>query len=186
LLASRVVRVAGPRIPRRVRAWRGIASRQEKTVKKKDKKETKEKKAQRHESIVRDWQPLFAAMKDVIDWALDIAVALSLDTPEDVESIEDVRACFHAWLEGRPCDMKLTDLLLTFGTILSAIELDLGIDSVDLLAPLRAILTAPSTLPHVMRFPGVERRTERTVVIRRCPGAQRSCGYDAAPTQFAA
>ena len=42
------------------------------------------------------------------------------------------------------CDVN--DLLSTFATILfAAIEIDLGIDSVELLAPLRALLNAPST-----------------------------------------
>jgi hypothetical protein len=102
---------------------------------------------------IHDWQPLFAAIKDVIDWALDIAVRLSRDFPDDVESIENVRLCFHAWLDGRPCEMELNDLLLTFAAILSAIEVDLGIRSTELLAPLRALVDAPSTLPRVLRLP---------------------------------
>jgi hypothetical protein len=127
------------------RARRGIASRKEDCVTKKN-----DKKIRRP---IHDWQPLFAAIKDVIDWALDIAVQLSRDFPDDVEAIENVRVCFHAWLAGRPCEMELNDLLLTFAAILSAIEVDLGMRSVELLAPLRALVDAPSTLPRVLRLP---------------------------------
>jgi hypothetical protein len=114
---------------------------------------------------IHDWQPLFAAIKDVIDWALDIAVQLSRDFPDDVESIEKVRLCFHAWLDGHPCEMDLNDLLLTFAAILSAIEVDLGIRSVEVLAPLRALVDAPSTLPRVLRLPGDG--APRSLVTRR-------------------
>ena len=124
--------------------------------------------------IVHDWQPLFAAIKDVIDWSLDIAAKLSRDYTEDLEAIEKVRTCFHAWLDGRPCEMDVSDLLLTFATILSAIEIDLGIESVELLAPLRALVTAPATLPRVLRLPGATRDEHATVVIRRFPGRRNA------------
>jgi hypothetical protein len=38
----------------------------------KDPKQKKDKKAKRSGGlVVHDWQPMFAAVKDVIDWALD-------------------------------------------------------------------------------------------------------------------
>jgi hypothetical protein len=127
-----------------------------------------EKNARRgRDSVVSDWQPMFRAIKDVIDWALDIAVKLSRDLPEDVEAIEKVRVCFHAWLDGKPSEMDVNDLLITFATILAAIEIDLGIDSADLLAPLRALVDEPSTLPRVLRMPGAAWNGPATVVIRR-------------------
>ena len=135
-----------------------------------DKKNDKKNRQRR----VHDWQPLFAAIKDVIDWSLDIAAKLSRHDPEDLEAIEKVRVCFHAWLDGRPCDMDVNDLLVTFATILSAIEIDLGIDSVELLAPLRALVDAPSTLPRVLRCPGATRDEQPTVVIRRFPGRRNA------------
>ena len=64
----------------------------------------------------------------------------------------------EAWLAGKPCEMDTNDLLITLATILAAIEVDLGIDSVELLTPLRTMLDAPSELPRVIRFPGVERQ----------------------------
>ena len=124
---------------------------------------------------VHDWQPLFAAIKDVIDWALDIAVQLSHDFPDDVESIEKVRLCFHAWLDGHPCEMDLNDLLLTFAAILSAIEVDLGIRSVEVLAPLRALVDAPSTLPRVLRLPSDG--SVRSLVSRRSRLRNASAGF---------
>jgi hypothetical protein len=146
------------------------------------KKKEKQKKAprSRNKIVVRDWKPLFAAVNDVIDWALDIAVKLSRDLPEEIESIEKVRVCFHAWLAGKPCEMDTNDLLITLGTILAAIEIDLGIDSVELLTPLRTMLDAPSELPRVLRFPGVERTHTQTVVIRRCPGARCASNHHVA------
>ena len=149
------------------------------------KKETK-KTSRGRDSIVHDWQPLFAAVKDVIDWALDIAVKLSRDYEEDIEAIEKVRVCFHAWLDGRPCEMEVNDLLLTFATILSAIEIDLGIESVELLAPLRALVTEPSTLPRVLRCPGATRDEQPTVVIRRFPGRRNASAAFAHLGQLAA
>jgi hypothetical protein len=153
-----MVRGAGTRLPADRRARRGIASRKEDCVTKKTDKKPRQRR-------IHDWQPLFAAIKDVIDWALDIAVQLSRDFPDDVEAIEKVRSCFHAWLDGRPCEMELNDLLLTFAAILSAIEVDLGIRSAELLAPLRALVDAPSTLPRVLRLPADD--APRSLVSRR-------------------
>jgi hypothetical protein len=123
--------------------------------------------SERRDTVMRDWQPLFGAVKDVIDWALDIAVKLSRHVPDDIVAIEKVRACFHAWLDGKPSELDVTDLLVAFGTILAAIEIDLGIDSVDLLAPMRALVDAPSTLPRVLRMPGAAWNGPATIVIRR-------------------
>ena len=120
--------------------------------------------------VVRDWKPLLTAMKDVLDWALDIAVALAKDIEDDREAIQKVRASFHAWLDGRPSEMELSDLLVTFGTILAAIEIDLGIDSTSAIAPMQAVAGA---LP-VLHFPGVERGRATTAVVRRCPGDRAS------------
>lgn len=150
-------------------------------TKKNDKKSRRSR-----ESIVNDWQPLFAAIKDVIDWALDIAVKLSRGYDDDIEAIENVRACFHAWLAGRPCDMDVNDLLVTFATILSAIEIDLGIDSVDLLAPLRALVDEPSALPRVLRLPGASWSGSTTQLIRRFPRRRNASGAFAELARLAA
>ena len=122
----------------------------------------------------RDWGPLFEQLKGVIDWALDIAAKLSRDYDEDLEAIENVRSFFRGWLEGQRAEVPLPDLLTTSAIIFSAIELDLGIDSVSLLAPLRTMLDAPSKLPAVLRCPGAFQDGAHTVVIRRFPGRRRN------------
>ncbi|MBV8758675.1 MAG: hypothetical protein JO257_15420 [Deltaproteobacteria bacterium] len=127
------------------------------------------------DSLVNDWQPLFAAVKDVIDWALDIAVKLSRDFDEDIEAIERVRVAFHAWLDGRPSEMDVNDVLLTVATILAQIEIDLGIDSAEMLTPMRSVIgyRGPSS---VLRFPGATRDELDTVVIRRLPRRRNASG----------
>ncbi len=143
----------------------------------------KDKKYPRDAQLDRDWQPLFAQLTDVIDWGLDVAAKLARDDEDDREAIENVRAFAHAWLEGRRADVPFTDLLTTIAILFAAIELDLGIDSVSLLAPLRTMLDTPSVLPAILRCPGASQDRRQTVVIRRFPGRRNA---SAAFTQFAA
>ena len=111
---------------------------------KKDSKKKAPRSAQLSREIVRDWAPLFKRLTDVIDWALDIASQLSRNYHEEGESIEKVRTFVHAWLEGQRAELPLNDLLTTIAILFAAIEIDLGIDSVSLLAPLRTMLDTPS------------------------------------------
>lgn len=120
--------------------------------------------------VVHDWQPLFAAVEDVSDWALDIAAKLSREYPEDQQSIENVREFVHAWLAGRRSEVAVSDVLTTVAIIFSAIELERGIDSMSLLGPLRTMVDTPARLPAVFRLPGAARDEKPTVVIRRFPG----------------
>ena len=126
--------------------------------------------AQIDRNTVQDWEPLFGKLTELVDWALDIAAKLSRDDDEDLISINRVREFVHGWLEGRRAEVPLTDLLTTIAILFSAIELDLGIDSVSLLAPLRTMLETPAVLPALLRCPGVAHREQSTVVIRRFPG----------------
>jgi hypothetical protein len=119
--------------------------------------------------VVDDWTPLFSAIRDVSEWALDIAAKLSRDYPEDLEAIENVREFVRAWLEGHRSEVSVSDVLTTLAIIFSAIELERGIDSVSLLGPLQTMLDTPSRLPPVLRFPGAARDEKPTVVIRRFP-----------------
>lgn len=121
-----------------------------------------------------DWSSLFEQLSGVIDWALDIAAKLSRDDDEDLDAIEKVRAFVHGWLEGRRAEVPLTDLLTTIAILFAAIEIDLGIDSVSLLAPLRTMLDTPSVLPAVLRCPGALRDGASTVRIRRFPGRRNA------------
>jgi hypothetical protein len=127
------------------------------------------------DSVVNDWQPLFAAVKDVIDWALDIAVKLSRDYDEDIEAIGRVRVAFHAWLDGRPSEMDVNDVLLTVATILAQIDIDLGIDSAEMLTPMRSVIGYRGA-SSVLRFPGATRDELDTVVIRRLPRRRNASG----------
>ena len=121
-----------------------------------------------------DWKSLFEQLSGVIDWALDIAAKLSRDHIEDIEAIEKVRVFVHGWLEGRRAEVPLTDLLTTIAILFAAIEIDLGIDSVSLLAPLRTMLDTPSVLPPLLRCPGMARDGAPTVRIRRLPGRRNA------------
>ena len=116
-----------------------------------------------------EWGPVFEQLGGVADWVLDIAARLSRDYDEDLEAIERVRAFIHAWRDGRPAELPLTDLLTTTAILFAAIEIDLGIDSVELLTPIRTALFAPSRLPAVLRCPGAARDGESTVRINRFP-----------------
>ena len=133
--------------------------------------------------VVSDWQPLFAAIVNVSDWALDIAAKLSRDYPEDQESIENVREFVHAWLAGRRSEVAVSDVLTTIAIIFSAIEIERGIDSLSLLGPLQTMTQTPLRLPAILRLPGAARDEKPTVVIRRFPGHRNA---SAAVTPFAA
>lgn len=122
----------------------------------------------------RDWASLFEQLSGVLDWGLDLAAKLSRDYEEDLESIENVRDFVHGWLDGHRAEVPLTDLLTTIAILFSAVELDLGIDSVSLLAPLRTMLDAPSTLPAMLRCPGAHPHGSPAVVIRRFPGRRNA------------
>ena len=127
---------------------------------KKDEKKKHPRGSSTGRSMVRDWQPLFARFQEVIDWALDIAVKLANGYDEELEAIERVRGYFRAWIDGRRVDVDSNDVLTTLAILFAAIELDIGIDSSPLLAPLRSF-------PTVMHLPGAARDELPTVVIRR-------------------
>ena len=131
-----------------------------------------------------EWGTLFDQLGGVVDWALDIAAKLARDDDEDLDAIENVREFVHGWLDGRRAEVPLTELLTTIAILFAAIEIDLGIESVELLAPLRTMLDTPSVLPPVLRCPGAFRDGDSTVRIRRCPGRRRNAS--AALTHLAA
>ena len=91
-----------------------------------------------------DWTPLFQALEDAFEWALDVAVSLARDFPEEVEAVERVRAFIRARITGQPATLFVDDALFTFGLIIGAIECDL-----DLVGEL-----APRVYREAMRFPG--------------------------------
>ena len=92
-----------------------------------------------------DWTPWFRAFKEAFEWALDVAVGLAEDFPEEVEAVHRVRAFMHKRIAGQPAHCRVDDVLFTFALIIGAIERDLG--PVKNLGPW---FGAP------MRFPGAE------------------------------
>jgi hypothetical protein len=158
-----------------MRAWPGIARRQDRTVKT-EKKDKRPRGASRASSEMRAWMPLFARFREVVEWALDIAAQLARDYDEELEAIERVRGYLRAWLDGRRVDIEMGDVLTTLAILFAAIEIDVGIDSSPLLEPLRSV-------PSVLRLPGAARDELPTVVIKRFP-RRRNAG--AAFTQLAA
>ncbi|HEY0254706.1 MAG TPA: hypothetical protein VGC41_24440 [Kofleriaceae bacterium] len=119
--------------------------------------------------IVHDWEPLFAQMQNVIEWSLDLAARLADDYDDDLDAIERVRTYVRGWLSGRQIDIDLNDLLTTLGILFAAIEIDRGIDSSALLAPLRRY---PGSTLHL---PGATRNEWPTVVIRPNGRRRNSC-----------
>lgn len=118
-----------------------------------------------------DWKPLYRALHDSIEWALDVAAQLAAPYPEEVEAIENVREFVRAKLAGKAAEVRLTDLMLTFGIIIAAIERDLTPDGRAKLVPFRLAVTVVSaSLPNVFRIPAAAELWEPTVT-RHCPGA---------------
>lgn len=73
-----------------------------------------------------DWTPLFGAFREAFEWALDVAARLAGDFPEEVEAVERVRVFMRARIAGQPSQVRVDDVLFTFGLIIGAIERDLG------------------------------------------------------------
>jgi hypothetical protein len=143
----------------------------------------KDNEREARDEVVYDWPQLVAALRDVLDAGLDVAGKIA-SYEEEWDAIENIREFVYDWLGARAARMKVSDLLITLGTIFSAIEIETGIDSVALLAPLKALLETPSRLPAWIRCPGADCDEKPTVVIRRFPG-RRNCA--ASPfTQLAA
>ncbi len=118
-----------------------------------------------------DWKPLYRALQESIDWALDIAATLAAPYPEEVEAIERVRVFVRAKLLGRPAQVRIADVMLTFGIIIAAIERDLSPDGRAVLAPFRfAVGVSAASLPNVFRIPAASELWEPTVT-QHCPGA---------------
>jgi hypothetical protein len=101
---------------------------------------------------LRTDDPMLGAIRDVIDWALDIAVKLA-EGDDEAAGIEDVRRAFHAWITGARTDVDTFDLYITLGTILARIESELEIDAIDLYAHLAAQLETRDR-PRMLRCPG--------------------------------
>ncbi len=124
------------------------------------------KNKEENEEIIVGWKDLLAALRDVIDGTLNAAAKTS-SYEEEWDAIANVREFVYDWLDGRAATLKVADLLLVLAIILSTIEIELGIDSSELLEPLRTLIELPSYRPAVIRCPGADSLEKPTVVIRR-------------------
>jgi hypothetical protein len=125
------------------------------------------------DEVAYDWKDLVEALRDVIDGALNAAGKIA-SYEEEWEAIENLRDFVHDWLAGRRAYVKVNDVMIALGVILSEIELDLGIDSAELLEPLRAMVEVSSRLPAFIYLPGADDIPKPPVVIRRAP-RRRNC-----------
>src|SRR6185503_4171162 len=61
-----------------------------------------------------------SALRDLVTWAADLAIALTEGCPEDRTAIEQVRACALAWLDGEPCpELEIREVLVTAAALMS-------------------------------------------------------------------
>jgi hypothetical protein len=68
------------------------------------------------------WMPLFAALREAVDWSLQVALSLAAPYPEEAAAVEKVRSYVKAKLAGRTADLHIDDALLTLGILIAAIE----------------------------------------------------------------
>lgn len=117
-------------------------------------------------SAETNWKALYAALRDAVEWALDLASRLSSPYPEEQDAVERVRAFAHARLAGIPADLDVNDVMLTLGILIAAIEVP-ELDAVSM----GAIGTDGGALPDVHRWPAGSPRGELPIT-HHCPGAQ--------------
>ena len=68
-----------------------------------------------------------ATLRDLVAWAADLAVLLTLGCPEERAAIERVRRYALAWLAGEPCSsVAIDDVLTTAAALLAGIDRRLG------------------------------------------------------------
>nr|HEX4316248.1 hypothetical protein [Kofleriaceae bacterium] len=115
----------------------------------------------------KDKKNLRLQLETVAEWALDIAIKIAGDDADDHDAIENVRAFVLDWFAGHRAEVPVSDLLRTIAILMSAIELDIGLEAVSLLAPLYTMFTTPEHLPTVLRCPGAPHQSARR---RRFPG----------------
>ena len=121
-----MVRDAGNRSARRVRAMAGLCPEKETTVQKKEKmKKTKTVLPASHEQRPK-WSLLLAGFHEAINWGLDAAARLARGFPDEIETVERVRAFVNGRIAGNEVPIELDDLLFTFAVALAALEVEQG------------------------------------------------------------
>jgi hypothetical protein len=125
-----------------LRAWPGLARRQDIDVTK-TKNDSQDKRTIRDIEI--DWGPARDAVRDVVDWVLDITEDLSPDE-RTLDAVDCVRDFVHAGFDGEPAELYVGDLFTTISTLLASFEAD-----VSLATALRVAIKA--SLPSVIHLP---------------------------------
>jgi hypothetical protein len=159
----------------------GHCPEKDRTVKKDKQKDTKRPARDAstgRAATARDWQPMFARLREALDWALDIAAHLARAIEDDVDAVERTRGYMHAWIDGRPVDVDMSDVYTTLAVLFAAIEIDLAIDNSPILASL-------AICKRVLHLPGAAHDDLPTIVIRT-PEARRRNSTHGVFTQLAA
>jgi hypothetical protein len=117
-------------------------------------------------SAETNWKTLYTALRDAVEWALDLASKLAAPYPDEQDAVERVRAFVDARLAGLTAELDVNDVLLTLGILIAAIE----VPTPAVLA-LGAIGTDGGALPDAHRWPAGFPLGE-TPVVHHCPGAQ--------------
>jgi hypothetical protein len=117
------------------------------------------------ETADKTWKPLYAALRDAVEWALDLASRIAAPYPEEQDAVERVRAFVNARLAGIPADLDVNDVMLTLGILIAAIELP-ALEDISM----RAIGTDGGALPDAHRWPAGSPHGELPLV-HHCPGA---------------
>jgi len=93
---------------------------------KKQKKPPRDTESEFQDSGPLDWIRLYQAFDEATDWALDVAVQIAHDYPDEVEAVERVRSFLRRRIAGIPAHVRIDDVMFVFGLIIGAIERDLG------------------------------------------------------------
>ena len=96
------------------------------------------------DSDARD-RSLFRALREAFEWAIDVAAGLARDYPEEVESVERLRAYLRARLSGNPGTVPINDVLFVLALLISAIERGCG-----------ALGMSSANAPSAFHLPGAE------------------------------
>ena len=110
-----------------------------------------------------DWTPLFKTFREAFDWALDVAADLARDFQEEVDAVERVRTFMRARLSGRAANVRIEDVLFTFGLLIGAIDRDLGTG-----------LHGPELPPLPLHFPSAREQSPGLPRVFIAPLVRRS------------
>jgi hypothetical protein len=76
-------------------------------------------------------EQLLLMLRAPIEWLLELADRLAAHVPEDQAAVRRVRSAFIARVAGRPIHLRTTDMLVVFGVLVGALDLDVVIDAVS-------------------------------------------------------